>query len=119
MANITLGLPVFSGSEDEDIDSFIHLYRSYMYLHAIGIDPVANSDQALGIFRACFKGEAGVWYNEQILGKKCELCNLYNNIGQVNIARVPIGSRRDEKSSSRTLPEWFKNFPISSRVSFL
>ena len=42
MANITLGLPVFSGSEDEDIDSFIHLYCGY--LRAISIDPVANSD---------------------------------------------------------------------------
>jgi hypothetical protein len=30
-------------------------------------------------------------------------------------SRVPIGLRRDEKSTSRTLPEWFKNFPISSR----
>ena len=62
---IALGLPIFSEAEDEDIDSFIHLFRGYF--HAIGIDPVANSDRALGIFQACFKGEAGVWYNEQIL----------------------------------------------------
>jgi len=86
MANIALGLPTFAGLEDEDIDSFIHLFRGY--LHAIGVDPVVNGDQALGIFRACFKGEAGIWYDEHILGKNWQLYNLFNNHGQANIAGI-------------------------------
>ena len=68
IANIALGLSIFSGAKDEDIDSFIHLFRGYLY--AIGVDPIANRDQALGIFQACFKGEAGIWYNEHILEKR-------------------------------------------------
>jgi hypothetical protein len=86
MANIALGLPTFAGLEDEDIDSHIHLFRGY--LHAIGVDPVANGDQALGIFRACFKGEAGVWYDEHILGKNWQLYHLFNNHGQADIAGI-------------------------------
>jgi hypothetical protein len=86
MANVALGLPTFSGHEDEDIDSFIHLFRGY--LHAIGVDPIANSARALGIFRACFKGEASIWYDEHILGKRWQLYNLYNNTGQNTIAGI-------------------------------
>ena len=55
MAAITLGLPTFSGHEDEDIDSFIHLFLGY--LNAINLNPVGNSARYIGIFRACLKGE--------------------------------------------------------------
>ena len=48
MAAITIGLPAFSGHEDEDIDSFIHLFLGY--LNAINLNPIGNSAQCIGIF---------------------------------------------------------------------
>ena len=54
MAVVTLGLPIFEGKEDDDVNTFINLFQGY--LHGINVDPVANSAQALGILRGCMKG---------------------------------------------------------------
>ena len=86
MAVVTLGLPIFEGKEDDDVNTFINLFQGY--LHGINVDPVANSAQALGILRGCMKGESANWFDEYILGKRWHLSNLYNNTGQGNIAGI-------------------------------
>ena len=86
MAAITLGLPTFSGYEDEDIDTFIHLVHGYF--NAINLAPVGNSARCMGLFRACFKEDAAVWFDDNILGKRWALHNLYNNHGQANMAGI-------------------------------
>jgi len=86
MAAVTLGLPTFSGYEDEDIDAFIHLVHGYF--NAINLAPVGNSARCMGLFRACFKGDAAIWFDDNILGKRWALHNLYNNHGQAAMANI-------------------------------
>src|SRR5271154_1667356 len=86
MAAVTLGLLTFSGHEDKDIDAFIHLVHGYF--NAINLAPVGNSARCMGLFRACFKGDAAVWFDDNILGKRWSLHNLYNNHGQAAMAGI-------------------------------
>ena len=86
MAAVTLGLPTFSSHEDEDIDAFIHLVHGYF--NAINLAPVGNSARCMELFQACFKGDAAVWFDDNILEKRWALHNLYNNHGQANMAGI-------------------------------
>ena len=81
MANIPP--PTYSGTTDEDVDTFINLFRGY--LAAINVNPVgAQRYQALGILRGCMKGDGASWYDDNILGKRWKLNNILNNHGQAN-----------------------------------
>jgi hypothetical protein len=46
MANIALGLPIFAGRKEDDLERFIELYKSY--LHTLGIDPAAGVEAPTG-----------------------------------------------------------------------
>jgi hypothetical protein len=60
MANITLGLLIFGGRKEDDLEKFIELYKGYLY--TLGIDPAADGgpptgwEKANGILRACMTG---------------------------------------------------------------
>ena len=60
MATVALGLPIFAGNEEDDLERFIELYKGY--IHSLGIDPSADGgpptgwEKANGIFRACLTG---------------------------------------------------------------
>src|ERR1700719_3101544 len=81
MAVATLGMPTFSGRDDEDLFVFIDLYRGY--LHSIGVDPLDlaggppnGSQRALGILRSCMQGEAAEWFDRNLTGKNWKINNV-------------------------------------------
>ncbi|CAG8572448.1 4821_t:CDS:2 [Ambispora leptoticha] len=86
MALQPLSLPNFSGEYDEDIDIFNSRLSSY--LAGVGIDPVANRDQAFGILRGCLSGRVLIWFDEKILGKHWELHNIFANHGQAGMGNL-------------------------------
>ncbi|CAB4431769.1 unnamed protein product [Rhizophagus irregularis] len=77
MATVALGLPIFEGREDDDLERFIELYKGY--LHSLGINPAAEGgpptgwEKGMGILRACMKGPAADWYDNNILGRRVKL----------------------------------------------
>src|ERR1700722_14493699 len=81
MAVATLGMPTFSGRDDEDLFVFIDLYRGY--LHSIGVNPLDlaggppnGSQRALGILRSCMQGEAAEWFDRHLTGKNWKINNV-------------------------------------------
>ena len=93
MALVTLGLPIFSGGPDEDVERHVELFTGY--IDGLGINPALNNNgpptsmnRVKGLFRASLSGEAGEWYDEQFIGKHWELANLFNNHGQANWGAV-------------------------------
>src|SRR5581483_8349334 len=93
MALITLGLPIFSGGPDEDIERHVELFSGY--LNGLAIDPANHGDgpptseaRARGLFRASLTGDAAKWFDDTFIGKHWELHNLLNNHGQADWAAV-------------------------------
>jgi hypothetical protein len=92
MAFATLGMPTFSGKEDEDLFIFIDLYRGY--LNAIGIDPAdvagnpTGASRAMGILRSCMKGQAADWFDRNITGKNWKLNNIMVILANGNTAAL-------------------------------
>ena len=88
MANVTLGMPLFSGEPDEDVDLFLDLFRGY--LAGLGINPTDNASnptrysRALGLLRGCMRGASAEWFDREITRKNWELHNLFQNHGQAN-----------------------------------
>lgn len=86
MALISLGMPVFSGTEEDDLELFISLYRGY--LASVNVNPldlVANpsgASRAMGILRSCMQGPASVWFDTYITGKNFKLANINKNTTQ-------------------------------------
>jgi hypothetical protein len=80
MATVAIGMPIFAGNAEDDLERFIELYKGY--LHSIGIDPTADGgppagwEKAMGILRACLVGPAATWYDSNILGKRVKLRNI-------------------------------------------
>ena len=80
MATVAIGMPVFAGHDEDDLERFIELYKGY--IHSIGIDPSAGGgpptgwEKAMGILRACLTGPAAKWYDSNILGKRVKLRNI-------------------------------------------
>ena len=92
MALVTVGLPIFTGDPEEDVER--HVERFAGYLAGIGVNPADRAgnprgeDRAIGLFRASLSGEAAIWFDEQFLGKHWMLDNLFNNHGQANWGAV-------------------------------
>ena len=88
MANVTLGMPIFSGDPDEDVKLFLDLFRGY--LAGLGINPadaVGNPPgwrRSLGLLRGCMRGPAGEWFDQYLTGKNWELYNIYENHSLAN-----------------------------------
>ena len=81
MAGITVTPPFFSGGIDENINIFIRRFQGF--LDGVGINPVGGQrDRAIGMLRSCLQGPAGEWYDENILGKRWKLINIFDNHGQ-------------------------------------
>ena len=106
MVTITVGLPIFPGEPDDDVERFIDLFAGY--LAGLGINPAdmaggppSGNQRALGLFRACMKGLAAVWFDEQLTGKRWRLNNLFNNHGQADWAGV-VGRTMQELVASNS-----------------
>src|SRR6202008_3595502 len=88
MANVTLGMPIFSGEPDEDVELFLNLFRGY--LAGLGINPADNAgnptghSRALGLLRGCMRGSATEWFDRELTRKNWELHNVFQNHGQAN-----------------------------------
>src|ERR1044071_5901665 len=73
MANVTLGMPIFSGDPDEDVELFLDLFRGY--LAGLGINPADNvgnptgHSRAYGLLRGCMRGLAVDWFDRELTGK--------------------------------------------------
>lgn len=80
MAVVSLGVPVFKGTEDDDLERFIDLYIGH--LHALGINPldrVANpsgAKRAMGILRGCMQGSAANWFDKELTGKNWKIAHI-------------------------------------------
>ncbi|GES96235.1 hypothetical protein RCL_jg1182.t1 [Rhizophagus clarus] len=80
MATVAIGMPVFAGNDDDDLERFFELYKGY--IHSIRIDPSAIAsnpagwEKAIGILRVCLTGLAARWYDTNILGKRIKLRNI-------------------------------------------
>jgi hypothetical protein len=83
MAVVTIGLPVFKGTDDEDLNVFIDLYRGH--LDSLNIDPtnragnLSPAKRAMGILRSCMQGQASVWFDREITGKNWKIANIRKN----------------------------------------
>ena len=93
MALVTVGLPIFSGGPDEDVERHIELFSGY--ISGLGINPAdmaggppTGMKRTDGLFRASLSGVAGEWYDEEFIGKHWELNNLFNNHGQNTWANI-------------------------------
>ena len=88
MANVTLGMPIFSGDPDEDVELFLDLFRGY--IAGLGINPADNAgnptghSRALGLLRGCMRGVASDWFDRELTGKNWKLYNVFENHGQAN-----------------------------------
>ena len=73
MTNVTLGMPIFSGDPNEDVELFLDLFRGY--LAGLEINPTDNTDnpighsRAYGLLRGCIKGAAADWFDRELTGK--------------------------------------------------
>lgn len=80
MAVVSLGVPIFKGTEDDDIEMFIDLYIGH--LNALGINPldrVANpsgAKRAMGILRGCMQGSAAIWFDKELTGKNWKIAHI-------------------------------------------
>ena len=92
MANVTLGMPIFSGDPDEDVELFLDLFRGY--LAGLGINPADNAgnptghSRALGLLRGCMREAAADWFDRELIGKNWELYDVFENHGQANWAAL-------------------------------
>ena len=83
-----LGMPIFLGDLDEDVELFLDLFRGY--LAGLDIDPtdaVGNPPgwrRSLGLLRGYMRGPACEWFDQHLTGKNWELYNVYENHGQAN-----------------------------------
>ena len=88
MANVTLGMPIFSGDPDEDVELFLDLFRGYLAglvidpTDAVGIPP--GWKRSVGLLRGCLRGAAAEWVDQYLTGKNWELYNVFENHGQAN-----------------------------------
>ena len=91
MALIVADMPRFSIENDDDLDSYIHLYRGY--LNTVGIDPngaagaPTGRDRAMGVLRSGLQGSAAEWFDENIVGKNWKLKYFITN-GGANMAAL-------------------------------
>ncbi|GBB99184.1 hypothetical protein RclHR1_03440017 [Rhizophagus clarus] len=80
MSTVAIGMPVFAGNNDNDLDRFFELYKDY--IHSIGMNPSAVAgnpagwENAMGMLCACLTGSAARWYDSNILGKRIKLRNI-------------------------------------------
>ena len=80
MAVVSLGVPIFKGTEDDDIETFINLYIGH--LNALGVNPrdrVANpsgAKRAMGILRGCMQGSAATWFDRELTGKNWKIAHI-------------------------------------------
>ena len=88
MANVTLGIPIFSGDPNEDVELFLDLFRDYLAVFGINLadnasNPIGYS-RALGLLKGCMRGLAANWFDKELNGKNWELYNVFENHGQAN-----------------------------------
>src|SRR2546430_13159153 len=88
MALVSLGLPVFNGTEEDDLELFIGLYLGYIASVNVnyqdhGGNP-AGAKRAFGILRSCMQGPAAIWFDRELTGKNWRLTNMNKNVDQAN-----------------------------------
>src|SRR6266480_2154172 len=88
MALVSLGLPVFNGTEEDDLELFISLYLGYIASVNVnyqdhGGNP-AGAKRAFGILRSCMQGPAAIWFDRELTGKNWRLTNMNKNLTQGN-----------------------------------
>ena len=95
MALVSLGLPVFNGTEEDDLELFISLYLGYIASVNVnyqdhGGNP-AGAKRAFGILRSCMQGPAAIWFDRELTGKNWRLTNMNKNgVALLNVLRALV-----------------------------
>ena len=83
MALVSLGLPVFNGTEEDDLELFISLYLGYLASVNVNYrDRAGNpsgAKRAMGILRSCMQGPAAIWFDRELTGKNWKIENILKN----------------------------------------
>jgi hypothetical protein len=83
MALISLGMPVFNGTEDDDFELFVQLFLGY--LHSVNVNPFdragnpSGQKRAMGILRSCMQGPAAIWFDRNLTGKNWKVRYINKN----------------------------------------
>src|SRR5436190_3098979 len=112
MALVSLGLPVFNGTEEDDLELFISLYLGYIASVNVnyqdhGGNP-AGAKRAFGILRSCMQGPAAIWFDRELTGKNWKIEYIHKNgvatlnalcalvilegVGGLNVGTYVVGS---------------------------
>src|SRR5437667_12289319 len=88
MALVSLGIPVFNGTEEDDLELFISLYLGYIASVNVnyqdhGGNP-GGARRAFGILRSCMQGPAAIWFDRELTGKNWRLTNMNKNLTHGN-----------------------------------
>src|ERR1044071_271553 len=126
MANVTLGMPIFSGDPDEDVELFLDLFRGY--LAGLGINPADNvgnptgHSRAYGLLRGCMRGPAADWFDRELTGKNWELYNVFENHGQATwaglVARTMVQMTGTNSFRAGSPIDVYARIGANARVTF-
>jgi len=98
MALVSLGIPVYNATEEDDLELFIGLYLGYIASVNVnyqdhGGNP-AGSKRAIGILRSCMQGSAAIWFDRELTGKNWRLTNMNKNVDQTGGANLLLNPIR-------------------------
>ncbi len=93
MALVSLGLPVYNATEEDDLELFISLYLGYLASVNVnyqdhGGNP-AGAKRAFGILRSCMQGLAAIWFDRELTGKNWRLTNMNKNTTNAGAGNDP------------------------------
>jgi len=95
MALVSLGLPVFNGTKEDDHELFISLYLGYLASVNVNYQDRAvnpsGAKRAMGILRSCMQGPAAIWFDRELTGKNWKIENIHKNgVVTLNALRVLV-----------------------------
>ena len=95
MALVSLGLPVFNSTEEDDLELFISLYLGYLASVNVNYrDRAGNpsgAKRAMGILRSCMQGPAAIWFDRELTGKNWKIENIHKNgVATLNALRLLV-----------------------------
>jgi hypothetical protein len=121
MAGVSIAIPSFSGTMEEDITTFVRRFHGFLDSINIDVTDDAQRVRATGLFRSALSGPAGVWYDEEILGKNWMLANIYDNTTVNTTANLQARTMAQMNTSNsfrlHSLAHAFANRPGNNAIT--